>query len=84
MLDDEKNHLAFIGTRHNYKIPFYDSENDRELSQFNEFISNLEAEVILEYFKLERSLDSETAWGTAVFITDENSEIVYQTEPELT
>lgn len=81
LLDNEQNHLAFIGCRHNENISLYDSENDRELSGFYEFISNLESSVISEYFKKEKDLKNKTAWTTAIFITDENSRIIYDSKP---
>jgi hypothetical protein len=81
LLDKDENHLAFIGCGHNENVPLYNSDNDRELSNFYEFISNLESSALSEYFKVDNELESKVSWVTAIFITDKNSQIIYETKP---
>jgi hypothetical protein len=78
LLDKEKRHLAFIACHHKYVFSLYNSENDRQTSQFLEEISNFEAELLSTYFQIAPEMEEKFGgWTGEMIITDKNSEIIH-------
>jgi hypothetical protein len=78
LLDKDSNHLAFIACHHEQLFSLFDSHNDRETSHFLEEISNFEAEILLEFFRLDKDLEKSFGdWTGEIIITNEDSEIFY-------
>ncbi|MCD9187187.1 MAG: hypothetical protein LUM44_12190 [Pyrinomonadaceae bacterium] len=82
MFDKEQNHLALIACRHETIFSLYDAANDRERSRFLEIISNFEAQILQECFKLDKDLMKNFGgWTGEMIITGENSEIIHHERP---
>ncbi len=82
LLDKNENHLAFIACHHKQRFSLYDSDNDREQSHFLEEISNFEAEILENCFRLDRDLEKNfDGWTGELIITGENSEIIHHEYP---
>lgn len=82
LLDKDQNHLAFVACRHETVFSLYDAANDREQSHFLEEISNFEAEILQECFKLDKDLKKNFGgWTGEMIITDENPEIIHHERP---
>ncbi len=78
LLDKQSNHLAFIACRHEKVFALFDSDNDRNTSHFLEEISNFEAEILHEYFRLDNDLEkSFGGWTGKLIVTGANSEIIH-------
>jgi len=82
LLDEDSKHLAFIACRHEQVFSLFDSTNNREESHFLEEISNFEAEILSNYFQIDREMQARFGGFTGeMVITGENSEIVFHTRP---
>lgn len=82
LLDKDRNHLAFIACHHERLFSLFDSDNDRETSHFLEEISNFEAEILHDYFLLDKDLEkSFDGWTGELIITGANSEIIHHEKP---
>lgn len=82
LLDKNNHHLAYIACQHENIFPFLNAADDREESHFLEEISNFEAQILHDCFKLDKDLQKNFGgWAGEMIITDENSEIIHHERP---
>lgn len=82
LLDKDKNHLAFIACHHEQLFSLFDSENNREESNFLEEICNFEAEILSQYFQIDHDTAEKFGGFTGeMIITGKDSEIIFHTRP---
>ena len=82
LLDKNNDHLAFIARRHNCVFSLYDLEDDRETSSFLEEISNFEAELLADYFRIAPEMEEKFGgWTGEMIITDEDRAVVHHEYP---
>ena len=82
LLDKDGNHLAFIACRHEQRFSRYDPDNDREQSHFLEEISNFEAEILENCFRLDKDLEKNfDGFSGELIITGETCEIIHHEYP---
>lgn len=82
LLDKDENHLAFVACHHEKVFALYDLDNDRETSHFLEEISNFEAEILQNFFRLDDETKQKFGGFTGEFlVTDKNGEIFFHERP---
>lgn len=82
LLDNDKNHLAFVACHHEKIFRLFDSENERETSRFLEELSDFEAEILTAYFQIDGETAERFGGFTGEFIiTDKNGEIFHRERP---